>query len=158
MVLNRCSGAKTLKKKEETYWLDPETKGSLKLTLKKQQLHTTDPLKLTLKKSSASKDFTVVKTCTETDKCDRYAVEVASSKENEQMDDKETDDNSDRQTFENIIVNEGVSDLPKLVSGIVYCTWYMVQAQKVVFPKEHLEACAMQYSRRWMEGITSGCS
>lgn len=43
---------------ETTYRLDQETKGSLKLTLKKQSSN--DSLKLTLKKSSISQDFTVV--------------------------------------------------------------------------------------------------
>lgn len=113
IVLKRCSGLKTLKKKEkDTYWLDPGTKGSLKLTLKKHQLVAGDELKLKLKKSSKSEDFAVVKNPLELERNENTSdhKEVAGDRaDNVQMDDKEREEETDQQSYENVIVNEAVS-------------------------------------------------
>ncbi|XP_043286934.1 uncharacterized protein [Venturia canescens] len=111
IVLKRCSGLKALKNKKEkdTYWLDPGTKGSLKLTLKKHQLVTGDTLKLKLKKSSKTKDFAVVKSQLELEHKEEASdsEEVAGDTDNVQMDDKEREEETDQQSYENVIVNEG---------------------------------------------------
>ena len=123
IVLKRCADAKPVKKKDkkkDTYWLDPETKGSLKLTLKKQQLPDTDALKFTLKKSSQSEDFAVVNTNLDLDRNEENCYEeeeeeeeeeggeeeVADSRDNETADEVEAD--IEPQTFENVMVNEEV--------------------------------------------------
>ncbi|XP_029037968.1 putative uncharacterized protein DDB_G0289263 isoform X2 [Osmia bicornis bicornis] len=92
IVLKRISNLKSIKRKyNNTYWLDPEKKGSLKLTLKKQSL--SDSLKLTLKKSPESKDFAVVNT-----NINLGTKDVAAAKENDQTHDKNTE-NSTIQSF-----------------------------------------------------------
>lgn len=92
IVLKRISNLKSIKRKySNTYWLDPEKKGSLKLTLKKQSL--SDSLKLTLKKSPESEDFAVVNT-----NINLGTKDVAAAKENDQTHDKNTE-NSTIQSF-----------------------------------------------------------
>jgi len=94
-----------LKKQNDTYWLDPEKKGSLKLTLKKQTI--ADSLKLTLKKSHESEDFTVVNNHLHSNIGNHQQEDVAGTKENEQRDDKV--ESSDDESFENVMVDQQVS-------------------------------------------------
>lgn len=106
IVLKRVSSSKLIKKKpSDTYWLDPEKKGALKLTLKKQSV--ADSLKLTLKKSSQSEDFTVVNTNFNADIEDHNNEEVAGGKENDTNDDR-TADTSVNSSFDNVIVDQQV--------------------------------------------------
>lgn len=106
IVLKRVANPKVVKVKKDTYWLDPEKTGLLKLTLKKQSV--ADSLKLTLKKSSKSEDFTVVNN-------NFYPVikyypgrDVAGAKENDPRGDK-TAENSIDEHFENVMVDQQVS-------------------------------------------------
>ncbi|XP_011701184.1 PREDICTED: uncharacterized protein LOC105457923 isoform X2 [Wasmannia auropunctata] len=103
IVLKRVTSPKVVKVKKDTYWLDPEKTGLLKLTLKKQSV--ADSLKLTLKKSSESEDFTVVNN-------NFYPVikyyqqrDVAGAKENDPRDDKAAE-NSINEPFENVMVDQ----------------------------------------------------
>ncbi|XP_071628054.1 uncharacterized protein [Temnothorax longispinosus] len=103
IVLKRVANPKVVKVKKDTYWLDPEKTGSLKLTLKKQSV--ADSLKLTLKKSSESEDFTVVNN-------NFYPVikyyqerDVAGAKENDPRGDKAAE-NSINEPFENVMVDQ----------------------------------------------------
>ena len=108
IVLKRVANPKVVKVKKETYWLDPEKTGLLKLTLKKQNV-AAESLKLTLKKkSSESEDFTVVN-----NNC--YPViqyyqqrDVAGAKENDPRVDKAAE-NSINEPFENVMVDQQVS-------------------------------------------------
>jgi len=107
IVLKRVANPKVVKVKKETYWLDPEKTGLLKLTLKKQNI-AAESLKLTLKKSSESEDFTVVN-----NNC--YPViqyyqqrDVAGAKENDPRGDKAAE-NSINEPFENVMVDQQVS-------------------------------------------------
>lgn len=108
IILKRVINPKILKvkdKQNDTYWLDPETKGSLKLTLKKQNI--ADSLKLKLKKSSQSEDFTVVQNnCNYTSNYQHK--DVAGTKENDQRNNKATEDSID-ESFENVMVDQEVS-------------------------------------------------
>ncbi|XP_076279553.1 uncharacterized protein LOC143208744 isoform X2 [Lasioglossum baleicum] len=104
VVLRRLTNLKTVKKKRNsTYWLDPEKKGSLKLTLKKQTF--SDSLKLTLKKSSKSKDFAVVNSNINLSTEIHRQGDVAGTKENDQRHDKDTESSID-QPFENVMVEQ----------------------------------------------------
>ncbi|XP_061932110.1 uncharacterized protein LOC108003584 isoform X3 [Apis cerana] len=104
IVLRRVTNLKSFKKKHSnTYWLDPEKKGSLKLTLKKQNF--TDSLKLKLKKSSESEDFTVVKSNINLGIENHSQRDVAGAKENDQRHEKDTE-NSINQPFENVMVEQ----------------------------------------------------
>lgn len=108
IVLRRVTSPKVvrLKRQNDTYWLDPEKKGSLKLTLKKQTV--ADPLKLTLKKSNKSKDFTVVNSNFRLSIGNLEGEDVAGAKENERRDDKAAE-SSDDESFENMMVDQQVS-------------------------------------------------
>lgn len=106
IVLKRVANPKVVKVKKDTYWLDPEKTGLLKLTLKKQSV--ADSLKLTLKKSSESEDFTVVNN-------NFYPVikyyqqrDVAGAKENDPRGDKAAENSID-EPFENVMVDQQVS-------------------------------------------------
>ncbi|XP_020293664.1 uncharacterized protein LOC109859640 isoform X2 [Pseudomyrmex gracilis] len=104
IILKRVISPKVLKvqKQNDSYWLDPETKGSLKLTLKKQNI--ADSLKLKLKKSSQSEDFTVVQN--NFNYTSNYQhKDVAGAKENDQRNNKATEDSID-ETFENVMVDQ----------------------------------------------------
>ncbi|XP_076177505.1 uncharacterized protein LOC143151898 isoform X4 [Ptiloglossa arizonensis] len=104
IVLRRITNLKAIKKKHSnTYWLDPEKKGSLKLTLKKQSF--SDPLKLKLKKSSESEDFTVVNTNINLGTENYRQGDVAGAKENDQRHDNDTENSID-QPFENVMVEQ----------------------------------------------------
>lgn len=110
IVLKRVTGpkAKVVCTQSDTYWLDPETKGSLKLTLKKQSI--AESLKLTLrKKSSESADFTVVHSNFNLVR-NHQQRDVAGAKENDRRDDKPTE-NSVNKPFENVMVDQQVSSL-----------------------------------------------
>ncbi|XP_011865198.1 PREDICTED: histone acetyltransferase KAT6A-like isoform X3 [Vollenhovia emeryi] len=103
IVLRRVASPKVVKVRRDTYWLDPERTGSLKLTLKKQCAP--DSLKLTLKKSSQSEDFTVVNN-------NFYPVvkyyqqgDVAGAKENDPRGDKAAE-NTINEPFENVMVDQ----------------------------------------------------
>ncbi|XP_031839398.1 uncharacterized protein LOC116429967 isoform X2 [Nomia melanderi] len=104
VVLRRLTNLKTVKKKHNnTYWLDPEKKGSLKLTLKKQNF--SDSLKLTLKKSSKSEDFTVVNSNINLGTEIHRQEDVAGTKENDQRHEKDAE-SSINQPFENVMVEQ----------------------------------------------------
>nr|XP_012234733.1 PREDICTED: histone acetyltransferase KAT6A-like isoform X2 [Linepithema humile] len=104
IVLKRVTGPKAkVCTQSDTYWLDPETKGSLKLTLKKQS--TAESLKLTLrKKSSESADFTVVHSNFNLVR-NHQQKDVAGAKEDDRRDDKPTE-NSVNEPFENVMVDQ----------------------------------------------------
>lgn len=109
IVLRRVTGPKIVKVRkpcEDTYWLDPEKKGLLKLTLKKQSI--SESLKLTLKKSSESEDFTVVNSNFNPVIKDHQQGEVAGAKENDQKSNK-TAKGSVNEPFENVMVDQQVS-------------------------------------------------
>lgn len=119
IVLRRVTHLKTIKKKHSnTYWLDPEKKGSLKLTLKKQNF--TDPLKLKLKKSSESEDFTVVKSNINLGTEIHSERDVAGAKENDQRHEKDTE-SSISQPFENVMVEQQVCCTTKYYKLHNYC-------------------------------------
>lgn len=106
IVLKRVANPKVVKVKKDTYWLDPDKTGLLKLTLKKQSA--AESLKLTLKKSSESEDFTVVNN-------NFYPVikyyqqrDVAGAKENDPRGYKAVE-NSINEPFENVMVDQQVS-------------------------------------------------
>ncbi|XP_068990826.1 uncharacterized protein [Neodiprion pinetum] len=102
VVLNRIPNRKPAKKHvTDTYRLDPEKKGSLKLTLKKQG--STDSLKLTLKKSSISQDFAVVNTNLDSENYQRN--DVAGSGTNDSKDTSNTENDAD-EPFENVTINQ----------------------------------------------------
>ncbi|XP_046419282.1 uncharacterized protein LOC124179162 isoform X1 [Neodiprion fabricii] len=102
VVLNRIPNRKPAKKHvTDTYRLDPEKKGSLKLTLKKQG--STDSLKLTLKKSSISQDFAVVNTNLDSENYQRN--DVAGSGTNDSKDTSNTENDAD-EPFENVMINQ----------------------------------------------------
>ncbi|XP_029667468.1 uncharacterized protein LOC115238076 isoform X3 [Formica exsecta] len=106
IVLRRVTGPKVVKVRkpcEDTYWLDPEKKGLLKLTLKKQSI--SESLKLTLKKSSESEDFTVVNSNFNPVIKDHQQGEVAGAKENDQKNNK-TAKGSVNEPFENVMVDQ----------------------------------------------------
>ncbi|KAK2582126.1 hypothetical protein KPH14_004492 [Odynerus spinipes] len=105
VVLKRVSDLKPLKRKyNDTYCLKPEQNQSLKLKLKKKTF--TDPLKLTLKKSSESEDFVVVNTKHNLNIRNYSKEDVAGAKEkNEQRDAKETESTIER-SFENVMVDQ----------------------------------------------------
>lgn len=110
IVLRRVTGpkvAKVRKQSEDTYWLDPEKKGLLKLTLKKQNI--TESLKLTLKKtSSESEDFTVVNSNFSSVIKNHQQRDVAGAKENDQRNNKAAK-GSVNEPFENVMVDQQVS-------------------------------------------------
>lgn len=94
------------RKHSDTYCLSTEKSQSLKLKLKKTTY--TDPLKLTLKKSSVSEDFIVVSTNHSLEISNYSKEDVAGAEgKNEQTDTEETD-NSIEQTFENVMVDQQV--------------------------------------------------
>lgn len=100
IVLRRVTGPKVVKKRQsDTYWLDPEKKGSLKLTLKKQSV------KLTIKKNSEA--FTVVNSNFYPDIGNHQVEEVAGAKENDHRDDRATEGSLD-EPFENVMVDQQV--------------------------------------------------
>ncbi|XP_033341137.2 uncharacterized protein LOC117229093 isoform X1 [Megalopta genalis] len=104
VVLRRLTNLKAVKKKRNsTYWLDPEKKGCLKFTLKKQNY--SDSLKLTLKKSSKSKDFTVVNSNINLSTEIHRQGDVAGTKENDRRHDKDTESSID-QPYENVMVEQ----------------------------------------------------
>ncbi|XP_043664218.1 uncharacterized protein LOC122627260 isoform X1 [Vespula pensylvanica] len=105
VVLKRVSDLKPVKRKHsDTYCLSTEKSQSLKLKLKKTTY--TDPLKLTLKKSSVSEDFIVVSTNHSLEISNYSKEDVAGAEgKNEQTDTEETD-NSIEQTFENVMVDQ----------------------------------------------------
>ena len=107
VILRRIPNLKSVKKKQqdEKYWLDPEQKGTLKLTLKKQG--GSDSLKLTLKKSSISEDFTVINSNLDCPSGDYSPREVAGLKENDNKDDTEVE-KSVNEPFENVMINQQV--------------------------------------------------
>lgn len=111
VILNRISNVRPAKKKHITntssYRLDPDTKGSLKLTLKKQS--STDSLKLTLKKSSISEDFTVVNSNLDLNNY-HSRNEVAGTGTNDSKD-TENADKDVEQSFENVTINQQVKYL-----------------------------------------------
>ncbi|XP_011638137.1 bromodomain-containing protein 4-like isoform X2 [Pogonomyrmex barbatus] len=103
IVLKRVANPKVVRVKNDTYWLDPEKTGLLKLTLKKKSV--ADSLKLTLKKSSKSEDFTVVNN-------NFYPVikyyqqrDVAGAKENDTRSNKAVENSVD-EPFENVMVDQ----------------------------------------------------
>ncbi|XP_036140734.1 histone acetyltransferase KAT6A isoform X2 [Monomorium pharaonis] len=107
IVLKRVVNPKVVKVKKDTYWLDPEKTGLLKLTLKKQSAAKSpnDSLKLTLKKSSESEDFTVVNNnFYPVIKCSQER-DVAGAKENDPKSDK-AQENSIDEPFENVMVDQ----------------------------------------------------
>ncbi|CAL7946490.1 unnamed protein product [Xylocopa violacea] len=104
IILRKVTNLKSIKKKyNNTYWLDPEKNGSLKLTLKKQ--NSTDPLKLKLRKSSESEDFTVVKSNINLEAENNRRGDVAGATENDQRHEKDTE-SSINQPFENVMVEQ----------------------------------------------------
>lgn len=107
IVLRRLASpkvAKVRKQSEDTYWLDPEKKGLLKLTLKKQS--TAESLKLTLKKtSSESKDFTVVNSNFSPVIKNHQQEDVAGAKENDQRNNRAAK-GSVNEPFENVMVDQ----------------------------------------------------
>lgn len=105
IVLKRVANPKVVKVKKDTYWLDPEKTGLLKLTLKKQSV--ADSLKLTLKKSSESEDFTVVNN-NFYPVIKYYQRDVAGAKENDPRGDKAAENSID-ESFENVMVDQQVS-------------------------------------------------
>lgn len=106
VVLRRVTNLKPVKKKcSNTYWLDSKKKGSLKLTLKKHSSF--DPLKLKLKKSSQSEDFTVVNSNINLGTENYHQGDVAEARENDQRHDKDTKDSID-QPFEDVMVEQQV--------------------------------------------------
>lgn len=110
IVLRRVTGPKVVKvrkQSEDTYWLDPEKKGLLKLTLKKQSI--VESLKLTLKKtSSESEAFTVVNSNFNPGIKNHQREDVAGAKENDQRDNKAAKC-SVNEPFENVMVDQQVS-------------------------------------------------
>lgn len=106
VVLRRIPNLRSVKKKQdEKYWLDPDQKGTLKLTLKKQC--SSDSLKLTLKKSSVSEDFTVINSNLDIQSEDCNEEDVAGLRENDDKDDKEVEKQIN-EPFENVILNQQV--------------------------------------------------
>ncbi|CAL1687882.1 unnamed protein product [Lasius platythorax] len=107
IVLRRVTGPKVVKvrkQSEDTYWLDPEKKGLLKLTLKKQSI--VESLKLTLKKtSSESEAFTVVNSNFNPGIKNHQREDVAGAKENDQRDNKAAK-GSINEPFENVMVDQ----------------------------------------------------
>ncbi|XP_066584487.1 transcription factor Zelda-like isoform X2 [Prorops nasuta] len=105
VVLKRLSNLKSFKKKSsDTYWLDPDKKGSLKLTLKKQS--PCDSLKLTFKKKSAkSEAFEVVNNNFNLAVENKIIGDVADTKENDSTDAKTTEGLVD-ESFENVTDND----------------------------------------------------
>lgn len=109
IVLRRVTNpkVKVRKQSEDTYWLDPEKKGLLKLTLKKQSQ--VESLKLTLKKtSSKSEAFTVVNSNFNPGVKNHQREDVAGAKENDQRDNKAAK-GSVNEPFENVMVDQQVS-------------------------------------------------
>lgn len=84
VVLKRIPSVKAAKKKNELYQLEPENTGTLKLKIKRQS--SPSDLKLTLKKSVGTKDFTIINT-----NSDIYNTEqvVAGKQENDSGDNAE---------------------------------------------------------------------
>lgn len=107
VVLRRIPNLKSVKKKQqdEKYWLDPEQKGTLKLTLKKQC--SSDSLKLTFKKSSVSEDFKVINSNLDCQSGDYSQQKVAGLRENDNKDDTELE-KSVNEPFENVMINQQV--------------------------------------------------
>ncbi|XP_054010133.1 uncharacterized protein LOC128893301 isoform X1 [Hylaeus anthracinus] len=104
VVLRRITNLKAIKKKHSnTYWLDPEKRGSLKLTLKKQNF--SDSLKLKFKKSSESEDFTVVNSNINLGTENYHQGDVAGAKENDQRQENDSGNSAD-QPFENVMVEQ----------------------------------------------------
>ncbi|XP_076635373.1 uncharacterized protein LOC143348704 isoform X2 [Colletes latitarsis] len=104
VVLRRITNLKAVKKKHSsTYWLDPKKKGSLKLTLKKQNF--SDTLKLKFRKSSESEDFTVVNSNINLGTENYHQGDVAGAKENDQRHDNDSESSID-QPFENVMVEQ----------------------------------------------------
>ncbi|XP_029156326.1 bromodomain-containing protein 4-like isoform X1 [Nylanderia fulva] len=107
IVLRRVPSPKVVKlrkQSEDTYWLDPEKKGLLKLTLKKQ--NTVESLKLTLKKtSSKSEAFTVVNSKFNPGVKNHQREDVAGAKENDHRDNKAAK-GSVNEPFENVMVDQ----------------------------------------------------
>lgn len=123
IILKRLTGPKAkVCTQSDTYWLDPETKGSLKLTLKKQS--TAESLKLTLrKKSSESADFTVVHSNFNLVR-NQQQRDVAGAKENDRRDDKPTE-NSVNEPFENVMVDQQVSPLlDNVIVKLKFCACF----------------------------------
>ena len=108
VVLRRIPNLKSVKKKQQDdkYWLDPDKKGTLKLTLKKQC--SSDSLKLTLKKSSISQDFTVINSNLDCESEIYKKPEVEGRKENDTKDDEEVE-KSVNEPFENVMLNQQVN-------------------------------------------------
>ncbi|KAL6443301.1 hypothetical protein ACFW04_002889 [Cataglyphis niger] len=107
IILRRVTGPKVVKVRkqcEDTYWLDPEKKGLLKLTLKKQSI--SESLKLTLKKtSSESEDFTVVNSNFNPVVKNHQREEVAGAKENDKKNNKAAK-GLVSEPFENVMVDQ----------------------------------------------------
>lgn len=106
VVLRRIPNLRSVKKKQdEKYWLDPDQKGTLKFTLKKQC--GSDSLKLTLKKSSVSEDFTVINSNLDIQSENYHEDDLAGLRENDDKDDNEVE-NQINEPFENVILNQQV--------------------------------------------------
>ena len=103
VVLKRIPSTKISKKKHESYQLDPDVKGALKFKLKKQT-NPPDSLKLTLKKSSLTKDFTIINS-----NVDSYNTEdVAGNQENDTGETLE--ETSQEEPFKDMTNNEEVQN------------------------------------------------
>ncbi|XP_017875771.1 uncharacterized protein LOC108622418 isoform X2 [Ceratina calcarata] len=103
VVLRKVTNFKSITKTQtDTYWLNPEGNGSLKLTLKKQ--NSSEHLKLKLRKSSESEDFTVVKSNINLETKD-HNRDVAEGIQNEPRHGKYTEDSVDR-SFKNVMVEQ----------------------------------------------------
>ncbi|XP_051166457.1 histone acetyltransferase KAT6A-like isoform X3 [Leptopilina boulardi] len=108
VVLRRIPNLRSVKKKQdEKYWLDPDQKGTLKFTLKKQC--GSDSLKLTLKKSSVSEDFTVINSNLDIQSENYHEDDLAGLRENDDKDDNEVE-NQINEPFENVILNQQEDD------------------------------------------------
>lgn len=90
IILKRCTSLQSVKKKD-TYCLTQERKGSLKLTLKKQN----------------HRDFAVINRDLDLEEDNNHFEEVAGDKRNEKIDvEKESEDTGEKHTFENVMVRE----------------------------------------------------
>lgn len=124
LILKRVTGPKTkVCTQSDTYWLDSETKGSLKLTTKKQSI--AESLKLTLKKkSSESSNFTVVHSNFNLVK-NHQQRDMAVAKENNRRDDKPTE-KSINEPFENVMMDQQVSSLDSVIVKLQFSVFSTV--------------------------------
>ncbi|XP_046831303.1 uncharacterized protein LOC124429718 isoform X2 [Vespa crabro] len=105
VILKRVTNLETLNRNyNDTYWLTSENSQSLKLKLKKTTY--TDPLKLTLKKSSVSENFIVVNTNHNLNIGNYSTEDVAGAEDKNEQTDTEDTENSTEETFENVMVDQ----------------------------------------------------